>query len=137
MNKKEQSAMITLPDVEKLFDKIVSILEQARSNVVRVVNNNMVIAYWLIGKSLVEELQGGEERAEYGKKIIEEFGIENDDIVQVGDLGVGFNSNDLEILGDFNEFLSKKGLSVWCLRGNHDDKRYFMGKYLNYFSNFR
>ncbi len=73
MNKKEQSAMITLPDVEKLFDKIVSILEQARSNVVRVVNNNMVIAYWLIGKSLVEELQGGEERAEYGKKIIEEL----------------------------------------------------------------
>ena len=35
------------PDV--LFGRVVSILEQARSNVVRAVNSNMVLAYWLIG----------------------------------------------------------------------------------------
>lgn len=73
MNKKEQIGMITLPDKGNLFDKVVSILEQARANVVRIVNSNMIIAYWLIGKMLVEELQGGEERAEYGKKLIEEL----------------------------------------------------------------
>ena len=42
-----------------LFDRVVSILEEARSNVVRAVNNNMVIAYWLIGREIVQEVQGG------------------------------------------------------------------------------
>jgi hypothetical protein len=53
-----------------LFDRVVSILEQARGNVVRAVNSNMVIAYWLIGREIIHELQDGEERAEYGKQII-------------------------------------------------------------------
>ena len=55
---------------EELFDRIVSILEEARGNVVRAVNSNMVLAYWLIGREIVQELQGGEDRAAYGKKII-------------------------------------------------------------------
>jgi predicted nuclease of restriction endonuclease-like (RecB) superfamily len=54
-----------------LMDRVVSILEQARANVVRAVNSNMVIAYWLIGREIVQELQRGEERAEYGKQVIE------------------------------------------------------------------
>lgn len=33
----------------------------------------MVIAYWLIGREIVEEIQGGEERAEYGKRVVEEL----------------------------------------------------------------
>ena len=33
-----------------LFDRIVTILEQARGNVVRAVNTNMVLANWLIGR---------------------------------------------------------------------------------------
>lgn len=54
-----------------LFSRVVSILEQARANVVRAVNSSMVTAYWLIGREIVLELQGGEERAEYGKQVIE------------------------------------------------------------------
>lgn len=54
-----------------LFDRVVSILEQARQNVVRAVNTNMVLAYWLIGREIVEEVQGGEERAKYGKQVVE------------------------------------------------------------------
>lgn len=53
-----------------LFDRVVSILEQARGNVVRAVNSNMVLAYWLVGREIVQELQGGEERAEYGKQVV-------------------------------------------------------------------
>jgi predicted nuclease of restriction endonuclease-like (RecB) superfamily len=56
-----------------LFDRVVSILEQARQNVVRTVNTNMVHAYWLIGREIVEEVQGGEERAEYGKEVLEQL----------------------------------------------------------------
>ncbi|HSA34404.1 MAG TPA: PDDEXK nuclease domain-containing protein [bacterium] len=56
-----------------LFDRVASILDQARANVVRAVNSNMVIAYWLIGREIVQELQGGSERAEYGKQVIEQL----------------------------------------------------------------
>jgi len=56
-----------------LMDRVVSILEQARGNVVRAVNSNMVIAYWLIGREIVEAVQGGEQRAEYGQSVLEEL----------------------------------------------------------------
>jgi hypothetical protein len=53
-----------------LIDRVVSILEQARANVARSVNSNMVIAYWLVGREIVVALQGGEERAEYGERLL-------------------------------------------------------------------
>jgi len=55
---------------EKLFDRVATILDEARSSVVRAVNSRMVLAYWLIGREIVLELQGGEDRAEYGKEVI-------------------------------------------------------------------
>lgn len=58
-----------------LFDRVVSILEQARQNVVRAVNTNMVLAYWLIGREIVQDVQGGVERAEYGKEVIEQLSL--------------------------------------------------------------
>ncbi|GMT40108.1 MAG: hypothetical protein IEMM0001_0843 [bacterium] len=59
-----------IPPDDSLFGRVISILEQARGNVVRSVNSNMVMAYWLIGREIVQELQRGEDRAEYGKQII-------------------------------------------------------------------
>ncbi len=56
-----------------LFERIVSILERARSRVVQAVNSEMIIAYWWIGREIVQVLQGGEGRAEYGKKTIEDL----------------------------------------------------------------
>lgn len=71
--KNRKNALVNAVDVDSLFARVVSILEQARTNVVRSVNNNMVIAYWLIGREIVQELQSGEERAEYGKRLISEL----------------------------------------------------------------
>lgn len=56
-----------------LFDRVVSILEQARANVVKAVNSNMIIAYWLIGREIVHEIQQGQDRAVYGKKVLAEL----------------------------------------------------------------
>lgn len=59
------------PDASSdLFSRVASILEEARGNVLRSVNTNMVLAYGLTGREIVQELQGGDERAEYGKQII-------------------------------------------------------------------
>ena len=59
------------PSLDNLFERVVAILERARTNVVRSVNSNMVAAYWLIGQEIVQEHQRGQERAEYGKRILE------------------------------------------------------------------
>ena len=68
MNKQKDKAPAAKP--EELFGRIVTILEQARGAVVRAVNTNMVLAYWLIGREIVHDLQAGEERAEYGKQML-------------------------------------------------------------------
>jgi len=60
-------------DDSKLFDRVVAILEEARSHVSRTVNSAMVIAYWLIGREIVEEEQKGKKRAEYGRALIEDL----------------------------------------------------------------
>ena len=59
------------PQSDSLFQRVASILEEARNNVVHAVNVNMVLAYWLIGREIVQALQGGEKRAEYGKQVVE------------------------------------------------------------------
>ena len=64
---------ISTENSNRLFDRVVTILERARSNVVRTVNSQMVIAYWMIGREIVEEEQKGTSRAEYGKRLIEEL----------------------------------------------------------------
>ncbi|MBF0363766.1 MAG: DUF1016 family protein [Oligoflexia bacterium] len=72
-NKKAKAVVVSTDQSSLLFKKVVAILESARSNVVRTVNNSMVIAYWLIGKEIVQAVQGGEGRAEYGKKVIKDL----------------------------------------------------------------
>lgn len=69
MSDREKDLIIKDPGA--LFERVVSILEQARSRVVRSVNANMVQAYWLIGREIVQEIQGGEERAKYGSQVLE------------------------------------------------------------------
>jgi predicted nuclease of restriction endonuclease-like (RecB) superfamily len=58
-----------------LFERVVTILEEARTQVVHAVNSAMVIAYWLIGREIVQAIQKGDERAEYGKQIIKDLSV--------------------------------------------------------------
>jgi predicted nuclease of restriction endonuclease-like (RecB) superfamily len=56
--------------VESLLERVVSILEEARAQVVRSVNSAMVLAYWQIGRELVEHHQSGAGRAGYGEDLL-------------------------------------------------------------------
>ncbi|MCD4811982.1 PDDEXK nuclease domain-containing protein [bacterium] len=58
---------------DDLFERVVTILERARTRVVHAVNSEMVLAYWLIGREIVQKLQVGDERAAYGKRVLEEL----------------------------------------------------------------
>ncbi len=55
---------------EHLYERIASILDEARSRVARTVNTAMVHAYWLIGREIIEVEQHGAERAGYGEGLM-------------------------------------------------------------------
>ena len=73
MSGPKRSVPAKQPDA--LFDRIVTILEEARGHVVRAVNTSMTLAYWLIGREIVQALQGGDERAAYGKSIVADLSV--------------------------------------------------------------
>jgi DNA repair exonuclease SbcCD nuclease subunit len=70
-------------------------------------------------------------------KATEQYQLENYVIVQLGDFGIGFNSeeyNKVE-LRKLNTKLKKKNNKLVVLRGNHDDPKYFDGEYSKCYSN--
>jgi hypothetical protein len=62
-----------MDEIEKsniIFDRIASLIEQARKNVATTINEEMVLLYWNIGKTIKEEIMKLK-RAEYGEKIVQ------------------------------------------------------------------
>ncbi len=60
---------------KNLYNQAVAIIEQARSNIVHSVNHNTVLANWLLGRIIIEKIQSGNERAVYGKQVLEGLSI--------------------------------------------------------------
>ena len=59
--------------INNLFQKISHHIDSARNNIVRSVDSEMVQAYWHIGRDIVEEEQNGQQRAQYGKQLLQEL----------------------------------------------------------------
>lgn len=57
-------------DITDLLERVVAIIEESRARVVRTVNSTMVLSYWHIGREIVEFVQRGSTRAEYGEQVI-------------------------------------------------------------------
>jgi len=70
MARKRKSVPVQASTVDGLFDRVVAILERARAGVVRSVNSEMVLAYWHIGREIVQVVQAGNARAEYGQGVL-------------------------------------------------------------------
>jgi len=58
---------------DSLYIEIKTILQRARDSAYRAVNFTMVVAYWEIGKRIVEAEQGGKLRAKYGASLLKEL----------------------------------------------------------------
>ncbi len=86
----------TLIHVDILYQKISVHIENARSNVRRSVDIEMVQAYWLTGRDIVEEEQQGKQRPEYGAKTLEMLAkrLKND-------FGRGFDVRNLRYMRQF------------------------------------
>lgn len=84
------------------YSQIVELLQAARSKVIRAVNQTMVLTYFEIGKKIVEEEQGGKERADYGKRVIKELST-----VLTKEFGKGFSERNIEQMRQFYIVYSK------------------------------
>lgn len=80
----------------KFYSQVVDLLQSARQQVVRTVNQTMVITYFEIGRMLVEEEQKGNERAEYGKQLLK--GLSQ---ILKKEFGKGFSVDNLENMRRF------------------------------------
>ena len=56
--------------LDSLAESIVQLVKEARSSVAKHVNNTMVVAYWNIGRHIVEFEQDGNARAKYGTGLL-------------------------------------------------------------------
>lgn len=71
--RRQSTALAPTDGFAALVDRVIAIIEEARSRVVRTVNSEMVISNWQIGREIVEYVQRGEPRAEYGEEVIEDL----------------------------------------------------------------
>jgi DNA repair exonuclease SbcCD nuclease subunit len=73
-------------------------------------------------------------------KKIEKEDIKDEIIIVLGDNGFGLTNIDDEnninyVKNVLDPFLKERNIKVYAIRGNHDDKRFYMGKYMNFFKN--
>ena len=70
MKKSIPLALSTNRELASLFEHVAGILELGREHVLRTINHETVLPYWLIGREIVQVLQDGEARAQYGDVLI-------------------------------------------------------------------
>jgi len=92
------------PDV---YDRIRKILESARSKAIRVVNSEMILAYWSIGREIAEEEQKGKKRADYGAYLLRSI---SDRLTR--DFGEGFSEQSLRNMRQFYGFFKIRS-TLW------------------------
>mgnify|MGYP006050804483 CR=1 FL=1 len=60
-------------NIGSLFEKIASVIEEARRRASTAINLSEVYAKFNVGRYIVEDEQGGKERAAYGKQVLEQL----------------------------------------------------------------
>jgi len=80
----------------QLFSEISQLLELARKRVVTSVNQTITITYFEIGRMIVEDEQNGENRAEYGKKLLKDLSLHLTE-----KFGKGFSASNLQQMKQF------------------------------------
>jgi len=88
-----ENKKITVINYNNLLDKIANIFSEARGKVVREINRAQVLAYWEIGREIIEFEQKGKTRAEYGKELIDRL---SKDLTEK--IGRGFSSTNLKMM---------------------------------------
>ncbi len=114
--------------IEEIKDVIIS----SRNKIAYEVNNTMLLAYWNVGRIIVENEQNGNIKAEYGKQVLKELSKELRKI-----LGSGFSVSNFQYMRRFYLKYPKQQTVSVKLSWSHyielitikdDDKRNFYEK---------
>lgn len=111
-----ESGGLSTTSATALFDRVATILDAARSSVVRAVNSRMVLAYWLIGREIVQDLQGGDERAAYGKRVISDLSAK---LTQR--YGTGYSAPNLWLFRQFYQVFQEREVRILYAMGRESD----------------
>lgn len=112
-----------------LTQDIKNLISSSQETAIRTVDTQRVILYWNIGKRIVQELQDGKDRADYGKQIIKTLSTDLEPIY-----GSGYSVRQLELMRQFyrtfpntNAVCSQLNWSQYKLliRIDDNDKREF------------
>ena len=96
------------------YKEIKELLYSAKNRVYQTINTTMAQTYFQIGKRIVEEEQGGETRAEYGKSLLKLLSVQ-----LINEFGKGFSVDNLENMRRFylafqkSETVSRKFELSW------------------------
>lgn len=96
------------------YKEIKELLHTAKNRVYQTINITMTQTYFEIGKRIVEEEQGGESRAEYGKSLLKLLSVQ-----LINEFGKGFSVDNLENMRRFylafqkSETVSRKFELSW------------------------
>lgn len=114
---------------DDMINQIKQVMIDARSNVARTVNNELIAAYWNIGKIIVEHEQDNNERAVYGKQTLKELSK-----ILTKEFGKGFSMSNIYNMRlfylTFPKFQTVSGKLSWShycelLLISEDDRRSF------------
>ena len=90
------------PEYQELIHQIGRDLETGRQQFVIAVNNVMVRTYWTIGQHIVEYEQKGQEKAEYGSRLLKQLA---EDLTE--QYGNGFSKSNVFSMRRFYLFYPK------------------------------
>ena len=99
---------------DNIYQEIKELLYSAKNRVYQTINTTMTQTYFQIGKRIVEEEQGGEIRAEYGKSLLKLLSVQ-----LINEFGKGFSVDNLENMRRFylafqkSETVSRKFELSW------------------------
>lgn len=88
--------MNQLETYDSIVSEVKTLLNEARKNVAKQVNSELLITYWNIGRIIVEHEQENKERAEYGKQTIKELSR-----ALTQEFGKGFSRSNLQNMRTF------------------------------------
>lgn len=107
MKKSSTPPLSTNSEVASLFERVAGILETGRGRALRAINHETVLAYWLIGREIVQALQGGEARAQYGNILITDLSKRLTE-----HYGAGFSAAKLKNFRQFYQTYSDRAVSI-------------------------
>ena len=116
----------------RMIEEIRDVIISSRNKIAYEVNNTMLLAYWNVGRIIVENEQNGNIKAEYGKQIMKELSKELRKI-----LGSGFSVSNLfnmrKLYVTYPKFQTLSGKLSWShycelLSIENDDERSFYEK---------